>query len=111
VNLLAVTQVMARLRFPAPHLLEILGGKKIMIESPLLKELMSESRQEGRQQGLQEGRQEALIRFLRARFRTVSESLATRLRAIHDETQLDALIEQAAVCPSLAKFREGLPAQ
>jgi len=107
VNLLAVTQVLARLRFPAPRLLEILGGKKIMIESPLLKELMAEARQEGHQ----EGRQEALIRFLRARFRTVSETLATRLRAIHDEAQLDALIEQAAVCPSLAKFRERLPAQ
>ena len=105
--MLAVTQVMARLRFPAPHLLEILGGKKILIESPLLKELMAEARQEGAQQG----RQESLIRVLRARFRTVSKALATQLRAIQDETQLDALIEQAAVCPSLAKFRESLPPQ
>ena len=34
-NLLAVTQVFSRLRFPSPRLLEILGGKNIMAESRL----------------------------------------------------------------------------
>jgi hypothetical protein len=41
-NLLAVTQVLAKLRFPQPELLNLLGGKQVMIESPLIKELLAE---------------------------------------------------------------------
>jgi hypothetical protein len=41
-NLLAVAQVMARLRFPQPDLLALLGGKEAMIESPLIQELQAE---------------------------------------------------------------------
>src|SRR5262249_7726323 len=37
-NLLAVTQVLARLRYNDPKLLDILGGKRAMIESPLIDE-------------------------------------------------------------------------
>src|SRR5205823_2898282 len=44
-NLLAVTQVFSRLRFPSPKLFEILGGKKIMAESPLIQELVAEKLQ------------------------------------------------------------------
>src|SRR5262249_20301546 len=44
-NLLAVTQVFSRLRFPSPQLLDILGGAKIMAESPLIQELMAENTQ------------------------------------------------------------------
>ena len=37
-NLLAVTQVMTRLRYNDPSYWAILGGKKTMMESPLIKE-------------------------------------------------------------------------
>src|SRR5262245_46929133 len=45
-NLLAVTQVMARLRYNDPALLSLLGGSQAMIESPLIQELMAKTRQE-----------------------------------------------------------------
>src|SRR5947209_137310 len=39
IKLLAVTQVMTRLRYDDPRLLSILGGGQIMIESPLIQEV------------------------------------------------------------------------
>jgi hypothetical protein len=45
-NLLAVTQFLARLRYNDTRLFEILGGRKAMIESPLLQELKAEWTQE-----------------------------------------------------------------
>jgi len=41
-NLLAVTQFLARLRYNDDALFEILGGRKAMIESPLVQELKKE---------------------------------------------------------------------
>src|SRR5262249_4292526 len=41
-NLLAVTRVIAGLRFSEPWLLNILGGSRIMIESPVLREIGGE---------------------------------------------------------------------
>jgi len=40
-NLLAVTQFLARLRYHGPKLFQLLGGRKAMIESPLLESWMS----------------------------------------------------------------------
>ena len=41
-NLLAITQVMTRLRYNDPGLLSLFGGKQTMIESPLIQELVDE---------------------------------------------------------------------
>ena len=41
-NLLAVTQVLAGLRYNDPGLFQILGGREAMIESPVLQELKAE---------------------------------------------------------------------
>src|SRR5919198_6056424 len=41
-NLLAVAQVLARLRYNDPGILSIFGGRQAMIESPLIQELMAE---------------------------------------------------------------------
>jgi hypothetical protein len=41
-NLLAVTQVLAGLRYNDPRLFQLLGGRKAMIESPVLQELKAE---------------------------------------------------------------------
>jgi hypothetical protein len=95
-NLLAVSQVLAKLRYQDPQLLAILGGKGVMIESPLIKELMAERTQE------------VLVRFLQGRFGPVPLAMATQLRKIHSEKKLNDLIDHAARCPDLASFRERL---
>jgi hypothetical protein len=41
-NLLAVTQVLTHLRYNDPELLTILGGRQVMLESPLIDELFVE---------------------------------------------------------------------
>jgi predicted transposase YdaD len=41
VNLLAVTQVMATLQYNNAQLMTILGGSQVMIDSPLIQELMA----------------------------------------------------------------------
>lgn len=102
-NLLAVTQVLAGLRYPASRLLEILGGRKVMIESPILKKLMAEASREGQQR--------AIVRVLRRRFGTVPDDLVGRLQAVDDQDQLDDLVDQAATCSSLEAFRKRLSAQ
>src|SRR5712692_9836481 len=43
-NLLVVTQVLTRLRYNDPQLLTILGGTRIMIESPLIQEIVARSK-------------------------------------------------------------------
>jgi hypothetical protein len=95
-NLLAVSQVLAKLRYQDPQLLAILGGKRVMIESPLIKEIVAESRQED------------IVRVLQARFGPVPLETTTRLRKIQSEKKLNDLIAHAALCPDLESFRERL---
>ncbi|HXG11220.1 MAG TPA: hypothetical protein VNK04_15790 [Gemmataceae bacterium] len=96
-NLLAVSQVLARLRFPQPDLLVLLGGKRVMIESPLIQELLAESKQE------------AIIEVLTGRFGTIPEDLTVRLRQVTNERQLKELLRYTGVCPDLEAFRAKLP--
>lgn len=98
-NLLAVTQVFSRLRFPARRFQEILGGKKVMNESPLIQELMAEKLQD------------AILRILKARFGDVPSDLVEYLRAVTREKKLNALIDKAAVCRNLEAFRTFLLTQ
>lgn len=46
-NLLAVSQVLTRLRYDDRKLLQIIGGRQAMIEAPLIQELLQEGRVEG----------------------------------------------------------------
>jgi hypothetical protein len=41
-NLLAVTQILAGLRYNDPRLFQLLGGREAMIESPVLQEFVAE---------------------------------------------------------------------
>lgn len=100
-NLLAVTQVLARLRYNSPELLRILGGQEVMIESPLL--------EEWRAQWTAEAKAGDIIRVLQARFGALSGNIESSLRAIQSEDRLNALIEIAAQCPDLESFRSQLP--
>jgi len=95
-DLLAVSQVLTELRFPNPELLNLLGGQREMIESPLLQKLVA-------------GRSHDLIRaVLKARFGAVPRDVARLLQAVLDEKTLTALNVLAAQCPDLETFREAL---
>jgi predicted transposase YdaD len=98
-NLLAVTQVFSRLRFPSPKLLEILGGSKVMAESPLIQELVAEKLQI------------AILGILEERFQTVPSDLAEQVRAVTREKKLNILIRKASVSRNLEAFRDFLLTQ
>ena len=49
---LAVTQYLAEVRYNDEALFEILGGRKAMIESPLMQELKKEWTEDGKHEGL-----------------------------------------------------------
>jgi predicted transposase YdaD len=95
-NLLAVTQVLTRLRYNEPNLLTIFGGSRAMIESPLIQELLAERMHK------------AIGRVLTERFGTVLPEIGPALRAIQDETKLDELLGWAVRCPDLDAFRTRL---
>jgi len=99
-NLLAVTQVLTRLRYNEPQLLAIFGGRQAMIESPLIQEIMQET--------VVKTLQEAILQMLAARFGAVPPELTGRLNALHDEPLLRKLVRSAATCPDLKTFGEQL---
>ncbi|MFI5458417.1 MAG: hypothetical protein ACHRXM_23550, partial [Isosphaerales bacterium] len=103
-NLLAVTQFLARLRYNNQKLFQILGGRKAMIESPLVQELFQELIAERTRKTLIK----AVIDFLVARFGSKAQALETELKTIDDEARLQALVKHAATCRTLSSFRKQL---
>jgi hypothetical protein len=99
-NLLAVTQFLSRLRYNDPKLFQILGGRKAMIESPLVDELKAE--------WTRETLLRAVIDILVARFGPKAEALETELKAIGHESRLKELVKHAATCRTLSSFRKQL---
>jgi hypothetical protein len=95
-DLLAVAQVLTGLRFPNPELLALLGGKKAMIESPILQKMIAETIQD------------LILVALKDRFSTVPLDVTRRLREILDEKKLRRLHRVAIKCPDLEAFREAL---
>ena len=101
-NMLAVTQVLARLRYNDPGILALFGGRQSMIESPLIQELEAEF--------TYKAKQESILVVLEARFGPVSENIRTAVQRVQDESALVALTQRAARCPDLDEFRRGLSA-
>jgi hypothetical protein len=99
-NLLAVTQVLTKLRYNDPALLALFGGRRIMIESPLIQEIVAEAQAKAKH--------ESILTFLRARFGRVPRKLAAALRRIQDQRQLTELVALAARCPDLEAFQARL---
>ncbi len=97
-NLLAVTQVLSRLRYESSGLLTILGGRDAMIESPLIQELQAEAIQR------------TILSILADRFGNVSGSLPSSLAQIRDENTLHELAKTAGRCEDLSAFEQGLDA-
>jgi predicted transposase YdaD len=107
-NLLAVTQILARMRYNDPKLFQILGGRKAIIESPLFWELKAEWTQEGKIEGKIEAKIEDLMTILVTRFGTKAEELETEIKAIGDEARLKELLTHAATSRTLGSFRKQL---
>jgi hypothetical protein len=99
-NMLAVTQVLAGLRYNDRKLFQILGGRKAMIESPVLQELKEE--------WTREAAIEYLMTFLVARFGAKAGELENSLKAIDDASRLKELVKHAATARSLNSFRKQL---
>jgi len=103
-NLLAVTQVLTRLRYNDPEvvqvLLDILGGSQAMIESPLIEELVVER--------VRAATQRDILAILETRFGPIAPELAEQIRSVTEEDRLADLVRKAASCPDLVSFREGL---
>ncbi len=97
-NLLAVTQFLARLNYHDPRLFQVLGGRKAMIESPVLKELMAET--------ILKTKRADILKFLRARFGPGARRLRPALNAIEDDKRLEQLIDQAGRCHDLDSFKK-----
>jgi hypothetical protein len=95
-NLLAVTQVMTRLRYNDPQLVALFGGKQAMIDSPLIQELLAERDQK------------AILRVLSRRFGSIPPEIILALTPIQDEARLNDLIDCATGCPNLEAFRARL---
>jgi hypothetical protein len=100
---MAITQVFARLRYNEEGLFQLFGGRKAMIESPVIQEIIEESTREAKRQA---GR-EYILKVLEARFGSSAGILEPDVSAASDE-KLDDLLKLAATCRSLASFRKKL---
>ena len=98
-NLLAVTQVLARLRYNEPGQLALFGGRQSMIESPLIKELEEEF--------TLKAMHKSILRVLEARFGPVPEDVRTAVQRVVNEPALLEMTSLAARCPDLDAFRMG----
>jgi hypothetical protein len=104
-RLIAVTEVFTRLRYKDSDLLSILGRNTEMIEaayefakSLLIRDITAATSQRD------------ILRFLRARFGPVPAELEAEVKAIRDESVLDAAIELAASSPDMEHFAAELRA-
>jgi hypothetical protein len=114
-NLLAVCQVLGRLRYNAATLTAVFGGRQSMIESPLMQELLADRDfiraspvlQEFVEEGKLDGLRKAILRFLTERFGPVPADVGSALQTA-DAARLDDLLGWAARCASLDEFRARL---
>jgi hypothetical protein len=103
-NMLAVTQLLARLRYNDAKLFEILGGRKAMTKSLFLDDV----KEEWTREATREAAIENLMTVLVARFGDKAGALENSLKAIDDAARLKELIKHAATARSLNSFRKQL---
>ena len=107
-NLLVVTQFLLPLRYNQDQTLlgrlrALLGGREVMIQSPLYQEIVAESELKG----ATETRRKDILDFLRERFGPAADELEVELRAVEFDRLAD-LVKFAAKCRSLTSFRKRL---
>ena len=98
-NLLAVRQVFAQLHYDKPEWLDILGGSKAMIESPLIQKIVSESKREGYV--------EAILDLLE-KFGPAGPGIVAGLAQVKEKKKLVRLLTHAANCANLEDFEKRL---
>ena len=99
-NFLAVTEMLARLRYNRESIEAIFGRSGVMIDSPWLKEIVEES--EAVQQ------RKDILHFLSGRFGTVPAEVKTALERVSDSGRLLELVRWAGRCADLDAFRARL---
>jgi hypothetical protein len=80
-NLLAVTRILAGMRYNDPKLFQILGGREVMIESPVLQEFVAERTRDA----ILKAKRHSILQFLEARFGIDAHSVRTALDAVQDD--------------------------
>lgn len=100
INLLAVTQVMTRLRFGNTGLLSLLGGSRVMIESPLIQEMLAKKEQETTQKNI--------LSLLQHRFGRVPAKLTAQIHSVVDEQKLNDLLLFASQRSDLKAIKDQL---
>jgi hypothetical protein len=103
-NLLAVTQVMAQMRYNEASLLSIFGGTPMFDDSPLVLAAIERASVKIRAKTAREHIQQVL----ETRFDDLSPQIVERLNAIVDERRLRDLLSEAVRCASLDDFRARL---
>ena len=102
-DLLTVAQFLLKLRYDDKAVLrklqDLLGGREAMIQSPLYQEIVEEAQADTTRK--------LILKTLRNRFGDEAEGLRIELDAVESD-RLEALFDQATVCPSLADFRDRL---
>jgi hypothetical protein len=99
-NLLAVAQTLTKLRFPGQEFLDLFGGSRAMIESPLIKEIVENTEYQTWRK--------AIERVIRRRFDPLPDAARASLEGLNDESKLLALLDFASVCRTLEAFLEQL---
>jgi hypothetical protein len=102
-NLLAVSQILTKLRFPDPLLLALFGGRHIMIDSPLIRELVAENTQQTQHEDI------GLV--LTERFGPLDEALMARLKSVRKKKELIELLKFAVRCADIQAFQARLPVE
>ena len=107
-NLLVVTQFLLPLRYNEDKMLldrlrALLGGREVMIQSPLYQEIVAESERKG---GIKT-RQQDIMDILMDRFGSEAEALEVELKAVEFD-RLRELLRFATKCADLEGFRERL---
>lgn len=101
-GLMAVTQILAGLAFPDRRFLNLFGGAKVMIESPVLDEVKELIRAQAFRKNV--------LAVVEVRFGSVPSDRVAPLDSVTDETRLEALLRLAVTCPDVDAFVAGLTA-
>jgi hypothetical protein len=107
-NPLVATQFLLPLRYNQDkplleRLCELLGGREVMIQSPLYQEIVAESEHKGETKAWQQGIMDVLV----DRFGSDAEDLEVELKAVEFERLRD-LLKFAVKCSDLEAFRRRL---
>jgi len=125
-NVLAVSQILASLRYNEEWLFNFFGGKEAMIESPYLNRIVEEQVNLRFDKKVAEmvdtkvaqivdtkvaqKRHVDILRILRVRFGPVPGDMVVAFEKVTAESELDRLADWAETCPDLDSFRKQLPA-